>query len=148
MKLVDNFRAVSKVLMGDGTSFCFWKDKWEIGNSCQSLMSKFPRLFSFAKEESISAAKVYAVEELHSLFHLPLCILAFEEMEQLKLLMDCNPVDNTPDKWIYYWGNNYLAAKFYKHIHSHILVPKVYKWIWKSCCTMKLKVFCLVTGSR
>ena len=38
-------------------------------------------------------------------------------------------------------GDSYTSAKFYKHIHSHIVVPKVFSWIWRSCCIMKSKVF-------
>jgi hypothetical protein len=45
------------------------------------------------------------------------------------------------DKWTYCWGGNYAASKFYMHIHAHIQVPKVYHWLWKSCCIMKTKTF-------
>jgi hypothetical protein len=66
---------------------------------------------------------------------------AFQELEQLKFLMDRNPLSDQEDAWSYVWGGKYTAAKFYAEIHKHIQVPGVYKWLWKSCCTLKTKVF-------
>jgi hypothetical protein len=31
--------------------------------------------------------------------------------------------------------------KFYNHIHSHVTVPKVFHWLWKSSCVMSAKFF-------
>ena len=43
--------------------------------------------------------------------------------------------------WTYRWGDTYTSAQFYKLIHLHIKVADVYKWLWKSSCIMKTKMF-------
>jgi hypothetical protein len=43
--------------------------------------------------------------------------------------------------WTYCWGDKYTAAKFYAHIQSHLQVPKVFHWLWKSSCRMSAKFF-------
>jgi hypothetical protein len=130
MKQVDNFRGVAQVTMGKGTSFLFWSDNWTVNNSSMPLRIRFPRLFSYVLEETLS-----------ELFHRPISAQAFQELEQLKLLMDRNPLSDQEDCWSYVWGGKYTSAKFYAEIHKHIQVPGVYKWLWKSCCTLKTKVF-------
>jgi hypothetical protein len=55
--------------------------------------------------------------------------------------MSANALADQKDEWIYLWGGKYMASKFYAHIHSHIYVPKVYHWVWKSSCRMTAKVF-------
>jgi hypothetical protein len=44
------------------------------------LAQKFPRLFSFAKYESILVAQIMQAEDLDTLFHLSLSQEAFDEM--------------------------------------------------------------------
>jgi hypothetical protein len=141
MKQVDNFRGVAQVTMGKGTSFLFWFDNWTVNNLSMPLRIRFPRLFSHVLEENLSAQRVYAAHDLSELFHRPISAQAFQELEQLKLLMDRNPLSDQEDCWSYVWGGKYSAAKFYAKIHKHIQVPGVYKWLWKSCCTLNTKVF-------
>ena len=52
-----------------------------------------------------------------------------------------HPLSLDQDNWSYRWGDKYTSAQFYKLIHAHIQVPPVFKSIWKSCCTMKIKMF-------
>jgi hypothetical protein len=141
MKQVDNFRGVAQVTLGKGTSFLFWFDNWAANSSSIPLRIRFPRLFSYVLEENWSAQRVYASNDLAELFHRPISAQAFQELEQLKLLMERHPLSDQEDSWTYVWGGKYSAAKFYAEIHKHIQVPGVYKWLWKSCCTLKTKVF-------
>jgi hypothetical protein len=87
----------------------------------------------------VSGAKVFSLEDLMSIFHLPLSRQAHEEMLQLQQIMMDVPLSDCDDVWKFCWGDSYTSAKFYSHIHSHISVPLVFKWIWKSSCTMKAK---------
>jgi hypothetical protein len=141
MKQVDNFRGVAKVKLGKGDSFLFWSDNWCLNDSSMPLQNRFPRLFSFVLDESLSAAAVYSTQDIGSLFYRPLSPQAYQEMEELQVLMQANPLCDLHDSWSYVWGESYKASKFYKHIHQHIQVPGVYKWLWKSCCIMRIKVF-------
>jgi hypothetical protein len=60
----------------------------------------------------------------------------------LQCLMQNNHLSERKDEWHYCWGESYSAKKKnYAHIHAHLVVPKVYAWLWKSCCVMKTKVF-------
>jgi hypothetical protein len=59
----------------------------------------------------------------------------------LQWMMSSSSLEDRNDEWTYIWGGSYRASKFYAHIHSHISVPSVYKWVWKSSCRMTAKVF-------
>jgi hypothetical protein len=141
LKLVDNFRDVSAVKHGKGDTFMFWTDNWLLNGSISPLNSRFPCLFSFVRNQMDSAASVFAHDDITSLFHLPLSSVAFAELNQLQQIMRDNPLSDQEDIWTYCWGERYTSAKFYKHIHAHIVVPKVYQWLWKSSCIMRTKTF-------
>jgi hypothetical protein len=125
MKLVDNFRGVVGVTMGKGDTFIFWSDNWLINHDSRPMKEIFPRLHSYALNESMCAAQVYSSHDMLDLFHLPLSNLAHQEIKPLQAMMVDNRPANQNDVWKYCWGCHYKAAKFYKHIHSHIQVPGV-----------------------
>jgi hypothetical protein len=141
LKLVDNFRGVSSVKPGRGNTFLFWSDSWEINGSSRPLKDRYPRLFSFVLNENMSAAQVYDQGDFSSLFYRPLSIEAYGEFQELQEIMRSSPLSLEPDVWGYVWGERYTAASFYTHIHAHIQTPRVYKWLWKSCCIMSHKTF-------
>jgi hypothetical protein len=141
MKQVDNFRGVAQVKMGRGTSFLFWSDNWTINNSSVPMRHIFPQLFSYVLEENLSAANVYASHDMSEMFQRPISVQAFQEFEQLQVIMEENPISDHEDCWSYVWGEKYSSANFYAHNHKHIQVSGVYKWLWKSCSTLKTKVF-------
>jgi hypothetical protein len=93
------------------------------------------------RNENVSAEFVFGQEDLSSMFHLPLLHAAFDELGQLQQLLHDNPLSSQEDSWTYCWGERYTSAKFYTHIHAHIVVPRVYKWLWKSSCIMRTKTF-------
>jgi hypothetical protein len=141
MKHVDNYRGVAVITHGAGDTMLFWSDNWKVNGSSVPLCHRYPRLFSYALFPNHSVLKVYQEEDITSLFYLPLSPQAYQELEQLKLLMQNNPLTQEKDLWAYCWGDSYSSANFYSHIHKHIQVPSVYKWLWKSSCVMKHKVF-------
>jgi hypothetical protein len=97
----------------------------------------------------MSVASMFMHEDITTFFQLPLSTVAFSELDQLQHLMQNNPLMDKEDSWTYCWGERYTSAKFYKHIHSHIMVPKVYQWLWKSSCIMRMKTFaCLLLRDR
>jgi hypothetical protein len=146
---VDNFRGVAAVKLGNGGSFLFWSDNWIVNNDKIPMMNRFPRLFSYALNVNIAAREVYLAEDLTDLFYLPLSEMAYHELMDLKQIMLDNPVSVQSDAWSYVWGPTYTAALFYKRIHAHIKTPSVYKWLWKSCCMMRHKMFAwLVLSDR
>jgi hypothetical protein len=141
LRQVDNFRRVARVKMGSGDTFLFSTDSWLIDGVSMSLKNSCPRLFSFALKEDVMAAKVYAMDNIADLSYTPLSQLALSELQDLMVIMQQNPVTYCKDEWTYCWGGKYAPVRFYAHIHEHIKVPKVYKWIWQPSCMMKTKVF-------
>jgi hypothetical protein len=141
MKQIDNFRGVSAVKHGRGDTFLFWLDNWSLCGSITPMRQRFPRLFSFVLDEHMSAAEVFAAQDFSELFFRPLSIQAFHELGELQMIMQANPLSQQKDHWTYTWGEKYSPGLFYKHIHKHIQVPRVYKWLWKSCCRMTTKMF-------
>lgn len=46
------------------------------------------------------------------------------------------------DQWTHIWGNGvFSTAKNYKRMIGHTQVHLSTRWLWKSCCQMKHKVF-------
>jgi hypothetical protein len=46
------------------------------------------------------------------------------------------------DLWTYIWGSFFFSsAKAYKHLVGHRTVHPAFKWLWKSVCQNKHKVF-------
>jgi hypothetical protein len=79
LKQVDNFHGVSSIKPGRGDTFLFWLDSWHLDGSLTPLNVRFPRLFSYVLEENLSAAQVFDVVDLTTLFNLPLSRAAFED---------------------------------------------------------------------
>lgn len=51
-------------------------------------------------------------------------------------------VPDMQDSWSYIWGNGLFSLqKAYKHMKRHIEVHASFKWIWKSSCQLKHRIF-------
>jgi hypothetical protein len=61
------FRGIAKYTFGDGSTMLFWSDLW----NANILESKFPRLYSFARNKNISVARFLSNNTLEAQFHLP-----------------------------------------------------------------------------
>lgn len=132
------FRGIAKCEIGDGSTVCFWDDLWMDG----ILAHKFPRLASFVKKDGISVLEVMQAEDLDTLFMLPLSAQAYEEFELLQgQLQGMNYDENGIDKWTPIWGNKYSSRRFYSYIFDAIEAHPVFKKIWKSKCTPRIKFF-------
>jgi hypothetical protein len=138
--LVDDYRAVTKVSVGDGSSVLFWKDFWVEG---QLLCDKFPRLFSFATDEDTSVAAMHGSENLFTHFVLPLSIEAYSELQEITDILQAIPFQqNSLDQRSFVWGGmNYAPSKFYKFLFAGLPSDPLAKAIWKSKMLPKLKVF-------
>jgi len=45
------------------------------------------------------------------------------------------------DKWTMIWGSAYSSSKFYKTVFQSIDAHPIFKWVWKSRCTNRVKFF-------
>lgn len=63
-------------------------------------------------------------------------------MQNIQQLIDSWDLNEENDKWIYSWGSGIFAsAKVYKILVGHSEVHLTFKWLWKSNCQPKHKVF-------
>ena len=78
-----------------------------------------------------------------SMFHLPLSAQAYQELLSVQSLLQDLDIDHqASNRWV--WGKDakaYTAKRYYIHIHSTITPNPLLNWIWRSCCTMKIKMF-------
>jgi hypothetical protein len=116
LKLNILYRGIAKCSLGDGSSITFWEDL----GAGDVLSHKFPRLFSFVRNEIVSVKHVMQAADLDSLFHLPLSPEAFDEMLQLQDLVSLVPYDHTSkDSWFLSWGTQEFSSHcYYQSIFS------------------------------
>lgn len=139
MSFVTDFRGISAASLGSGQTLLFWKDLW----NGFLFYHKYPRLFSFAKDQDISVHDYLHNEDITGIFNVPLTHQASQECDSMQL--DLEEVSINPDtsnSWNYIWGNShYSSSRFYAHCFYAINSPKSFSWIRKSKCLAKLNVF-------
>jgi len=122
-----------------GTTVLFWLDVW----NDNLLPEKFPRLFTFAKNQKNYVPAFLEPSDLAEHFHLPLSDQAFHEFQELQeLVQGIQLNDEGKDQWHYIWGSQkYRSKSFYSHLYRNFQPPRVFPWIWDSRCSNKLRVF-------
>ena len=138
MHLSNIYRTISRCSIGNGAIACFWEDPWADG----ILATLFPRIASFAKTSSTSVQEIMHYPDLDSIFFLPLSSQATEELQQLQMhIQNISYDDDAIDLWQPTWGSEYTSRKFYKHAFDNLDCHPVFKSIWKSKCTNRIKFF-------
>jgi hypothetical protein len=136
---VGEYRSITNFSIQSGTSVLFWKDFWYQGSV---LCQKFPRLFSYVLDEDLSVAEMAHMDTLGSIFSLPLSVEAFQEWQEVSMLIEATPIqDQLTDKRTFVWGNAYTPSKFYNFLFARLPRDEVLNAIWKSKALPKLKVF-------
>jgi hypothetical protein len=79
LTILENYKGIEKVHLGNGLSIFFWKDKWNV----EALENTFVELYSFVKNKSLQVSKVFQQEQITKLFHVPLSELAFAQLQIL-----------------------------------------------------------------
>ena len=104
----------------------------------------YPRAFSYAINEDVSAKDFLTANTLGENFHLPLSAHAIQELrsaqeETAEILLDTHATD----QWSYLWGSDhYSSSRFYNFCFREIVPHESFNWIWKCKCTPKIKFFC------
>lgn len=132
------FRTIAKCQIGDGSLVSFWEDQW-----ADSILSQqYPSLASFATNRNISVMEVMQADDLDNLFFLPFSQQALQEFDDLQAHLQLIPYDETAaDRWTPVWGNRYKSRWLYKHIFSSVDVHPIFKAVWRSKCTPRIKFF-------
>lgn len=138
LKLLDKFKGMASVSMADGSSCLLWDDCW----NGQPFKLEFPELFSFAKKPNISLKLAADCNDLSRLFNLPLSEEAFEQFQVVQFTLQAQPWSDDSDSWTYIWGTSFFSSKrAYRQLIGYAQPSPVFRWIWKSSCQPKHKVF-------
>ena len=81
-------------------------------------------------------------EGLYSLFQLPLSLIASDKHDSLVEMINQISESNSVDSWCFPWnGENYSTKKVYTALTKATDAAPPFKWIWKSPCLPKHKLF-------
>lgn len=137
-QLNDIYRGITKIRVGDGSTALFWKVLWLDG----ILSEQYPQAFSYTKLSDVSVMYFLKIDELQTGFHVPLSAQALHEVREMQAeTMRASSTQNTKDQWECIWGQKFSSARFYQFYFRDVEADEAFSWIWKSTCTMKLKVF-------
>lgn len=138
IQLADDWRGLTKCVVGSGFSVLFWEDLW-LGSV---ISASFPRLYSFARDKQASVNEIMSLPSLADGLHLPLSEEAFQEYNDLMILLTDINLNDQPDSWIYKFNKgNYTPKSFYGLHFAAVPNHGPSKLIWKSKCMSKHKVF-------
>lgn len=126
------------VTVQSGTSCFFWLDLW----NGQVLHQTLPELLSFCKDVNVSVHTIKSAPAVVNLFQLSLSNEAFEQFQHLNTLIQNLQLTSDSDQWRYIWGSNtFSSRKAYRALIESSQVHPIYKWLWKSACQNKRKIF-------
>jgi hypothetical protein len=110
----------------------------------EPLEVTYSKLFSFAKDKLVSIRHAISITELSSAFHLPLSAEAVSELRDLQRNLTGFVLSpSAKDTWniVTSKTGSCIPSKIYKLHFQHIPNHFPSKWIWKSKCMSKHKLF-------
>ena len=138
LKLLDSYKGMAQVNIQDGVSCLFWEDLW----NNHVPKHHFPELYSFAKDTSISLKNAREAEDPAPLLHLTISQIALQQLNELAQLLVSLPNTVESDSWSYILGDHFFStSKAYTHLTGHRHTHPAFRWLWKSACQNKHKVF-------
>ncbi|XP_073367917.1 uncharacterized protein [Aegilops tauschii subsp. strangulata] len=141
-KVMQNFRECAWVQINGGDTALMWSDNWQLDDQVSSLQFRFPRLYSYVKDPWITVQEFLDSQNMFQHFHLPLSSQAFDDLTTLQCLLGGH--NRTPgSKDIWFWNGTakgYSPKLFYSHTFASESFNPLTAWMWKSFCTMKIKV--------
>ena len=82
------------------------------------------------------------LDDLTAHFHIPLSEEAYEQFQQLELLLHNTGLVSEHDIWQLPQGAHaYSVSKTYKLLVTYPEPIPVVKWLWKTCCQLRHKIF-------
>jgi hypothetical protein len=125
-KLLESFKGMASVTIGDGSTCLFWMDVQQ----GTPLNTHWPHLFSFVKDDHISAHQFLTAVDKSKFFHIPLSVEAHDHYQLMVMELDNFQVTNSNETWSYIWGSSVFASsKAYSHLLGIIPVPPIYKMV-------------------
>jgi hypothetical protein len=85
---------------------------------------------------------IIQAEDLDSIFFLPLSVEAYDELQLLQAQLSAIQYDEDgTDTWEPIWGGRYTSKKLYNHAYKDVEGHPIFKLVWKSRCTPRVKFF-------
>ena len=113
-KTMQGDRDCSWVRINEGYTALFWSDHWKLGQEVNTLQSRYPRLFSYAKDPWITVKELFETQDIYQNFHLPLSAQAYEDMINLQSLMEShNRVPGSKDVWFWQGSSKEYKPKIF-----------------------------------
>lgn len=137
VKLLNQDKGLASVTPSDSKTVLLWDDLW------LGLVPKleFPELYSFAKDKTSTLLHASDTQDMFRLFHLPLSTEAYAQLASLqRKLAYVTPGGKDLRSYIWRTGS-FSSQKAYKHMKGYRNVHASFKWIWKSSCQLKHKIF-------
>jgi len=109
-------------------SSLLWTDPWRD----DLLSNTFLELCSFAKSKAISVSTAISQQlQLHQVFHMPLLVVAHEQLQELNLLLEAIEVEDNNDVWYTCSNSNcYSSSLVSKKLIGEHHVHTMHNWMW------------------
>jgi hypothetical protein len=146
LSLLETCKGLASANVRNGHSTLLWLDVWD----SHFLSIQWPELYSFVRNKNIAIFQAAHSSSVQDLFHLPLSEEAFEQYQDFNVLVAGLQLQEDSDIWSYIWGSLvFTPRKAYAHLIGDRPVDRAFKWLWKSCCQNKRKIFfCLLLKNR
>lgn len=141
LRLNHLYQLIARCSVGDGSTVCFWEDRW----ASEALNRSFPHIASYSRSASISVLEVMQADNLDDIFFLPLSEEALDELQQLRTQLQDIPYDEeSKDQWTDTCLERQLHIQkiLFTHTQSNSSSP-ILQRIMEDRMHSKNKVFCL-----
>jgi len=139
LKLFQKFSQIATCIPSMGDSVGVWKDKFRV----DIFSLQFPHLFTYVYNKNLSLKELLQVQDILSIFRLPMSRAAYNEFLVFSNLLDDlrAEVDET-DVWICHWSRGlFSSSRLYKHNFNDLVPTVPLIWIWKAKCEPRIKFF-------
>lgn len=124
MKLMDIYKGITLVKVGNCSTIKFWTDSF---SGCPSSI-QYPELFSFAISSQVLLSHVKEQANFADMFHQPLSTEASNQWEIVNDLVTNMQLSTSNDEWKHMKQNHkYSASQAYKQLIGHMPVHPSFK---------------------
>jgi hypothetical protein len=132
------YRGFSCCIVGNGAIVCIGEDRW----AESILFHTYPRLASFTLSTTSLVNVVMEATDIDDIFIPPFSEQAILELEELQDALQAIQYDeDSIDIWKPNRSKDYVAKIFYNHVYVVLETHPIFKIVWKSNFTPRIKFF-------
>lgn len=106
IKLLDLYKGLATCSIGNGHTALFWTDLW----NGHLLNYQHPQLHSFVKSNKQTVEQVCQAPNFQDLFNLPLSVQAYDQYQQVMVLVQQLNLTDEEDAWSYIWNSGIYSS--------------------------------------